>query len=382
MRNRPIKVIELSGFNPNKRKQYPSRDSDYYYVASWAGMFARRLKKRFPELDIEVWRAEPEFNSATEKTVFDLKGIIFPYKKPIVPKAVTLQMVRRLRQYQKKYQLIIHFNTIFNVFFNQIIPRLLPDAKITLSHHGGVPPFRSGIKHMLKNKLLKNSFKHFHAHTYLRKEIKNWLLSTKSCPPVYFLPVGADFEIFRPVDKLTARQKLGLDESKIYGIYIGNFYRLKSVDIMLHVYRKFADKYNFSILFVGGNNNSTNDLYNEVINSGCPYWEHQNWLDLKYFLSAADFYIHPVINKEFGGFDVSLIEAMACNIPVLSPQLNELDFDYSELGICVNNGGEIEEKVEYMIHNHTHYKKCREVARQHLDGNNTIIDNLKNILMN
>jgi len=381
MKNKPIKIIELSGFNPNKIKQHPSKDSDYYYVASWAGLFARRLKKRYPKLDIEVWRTEPEFNSITEETIFGLKGMIFPYKKPIVPKTITLKMVKRLRQYQKEYQLIIHFNTIFDVFFNQIIPRLLPDTKIILSHHGGVPPIRNSIKQLLKKKMLENSYKHFNAITYLRKEIKNWLLSTKKCPPLYFLPVGADFEIFHPLDKLIARKKLGLDESKTYGIYIGNFYRLKSVDILLNTYNKFADKYNFSIIFVGGKKNNANDLYDEVINSGCPCWGYQNWRDLRYFLSAADFYIHPVINKKFGGFDVSLIEAMAINIPVLSPQLKELDFDYSDLGMCIKNGNEVEEKVEYMINNYHKYKKCREVAQKYLDGNNAIIDKLKKILM-
>lgn len=55
------------------------------------------------------------------------------------------------------------------------------------------------------------------------------------------------------------------------------------------------------------------------------------------FYNAADFYIHPAFNPQFGGLDVTWIEALACNIPVLSPQLKYLDFGYSDLGVVPEN---------------------------------------------
>ncbi len=45
------------------------------------------------------------------------------------------------------------------------------------------------------------------------------------------------------------------------------------------------------------------------------------------FYQVSDFYIHSAFNQNFDGLDVSWIEILAFNIPVLSTQLAYLDFD-------------------------------------------------------
>ncbi|NLJ39365.1 MAG: hypothetical protein GX432_11465, partial [Candidatus Atribacteria bacterium] len=76
------------------------------------------------------------------------------------------------------------------------------------------------------------------------------------------------------------------------------------------------------------------------------------------------------------GLDVTWIEALACNIPVLSPQLKYLDFDYSDLGVVPENPEDALLKTEYMIKNHDKYKNCRHAAIKQLDANNAIMERL------
>ena len=224
------------------------------------------------------------------------------------------------------------------------------------------------------------TYKYVSAITYLNPSVRDYLLRIKvPKKKLYFLPVGADFELFKPASKKIARKKLGLDQGAIYGIYVGAFYKLKSVDVILKVHNELKTKYNFSVIFVGGEDNKLNDLYQEVRDSGCPFFGWQKWTDMVDFYNAADFYIHPAFHPSFGGLDVSWMEALACNKPVLSPQLGYLDFDYSEVGILIDDKKEISEKTEWMINNYSTFIKCRETAQKHLDGNTAIMEKLINI---
>jgi glycosyltransferase involved in cell wall biosynthesis len=258
-----------------------------------------------------------------------------------------------------------------------LIKLFLPwNVKIVLSHHGGQPPaYRSA-----KSKLLGWAYSKVSALTFLNSLTREYLAKIKvPGGKMFFLPVGADFGQFRSIEKSTCRDILKIDRDCIYGIYVGSFYRLKSVDVILDIYRAFRTKYNFRIIFVGGNDDEQNDLYKEVIDSGCPFFGRVSWDELVYYYNAADFYIHPAFNPDFGGIDVSWMEALACNIPVLTPQLKYLDFDTSELGIVINSVEESFAKTEYMLNNFKSFTKCRETAITQLDANDAIMKKLNSI---
>jgi glycosyltransferase involved in cell wall biosynthesis len=374
---KPLKIVHLSGFAPYKPPGLPTNDNDYYFVSSWAGLIARRLKQYKPDMDIEIWRTEDEFDEMTEKEIFNIKGVIWPYKKSIIRNLLTLGMVKKLNELKKSYFIILHYHDLFNLRFVIFIKLLCPGINVVLSHHGGVPPKPNTIKGFLM-KLFYN--KRIVTYiTYLSLGTKIYLDSIKLHPPFRFLPVGADFEQFKPINKAEIRKELGLDPDLIYGIYVGKFYKLKSVDLILDSFYKLKSKYNFSVIFVGGRNSPENDLYDEVINSGCPWYGVKPWLEMVKYYNAADFYIHPALNPAFGGLDVSWIEALACNKPVLSPQLAYLDFDYLELGVFIKDESELIEKTEWMINNYNTFSKCREVSKEQLDGNTAIMRKLVQI---
>ncbi len=372
-----VKYIFLSPSSRGKNCQYYDLDSEDFFVGSWAGLLARRLKAFKPELDISVWRMEPVVKKPYCKKLYGygIDGIIWPEKKVILRNIFSLSMYFKVLELSLKYKIIIHYHSIFDRFV--LLRFLLPsNVKIVLSHHGGIPPEKGS----LKDYFIRLTYKYVSAITYLTPEVREYLLNIKiPSNKMYFLPVGADFNFFMPSDKQKAREKLKIPQDFVFGIYVGSFYRLKSVDLILRIYDTLKLKYNFKIIFVGGENNEQNDLYNDVKNSGCPFFGKQKYKNMHDFYNASDFYIHPTFNPSFGGFDVSWIEALACNRPVLSTRLKYLDFDYSELGVCLYDENEIIEKTEWMINNYKRFTKCRETAQKYLDGNTVIMEKLSNI---
>lgn len=365
-----LKIIFITHSSKNGCLQYCDTDSDEVFVASWAGLFARRLKKYNPKFDIESWIMEPFAEKKISKNVYGLKGVIWPFRYVLIKNVLSLAMYIKLLKLSFKYRIILHYHNIFDRF---VLIRffLPPSVKIVLSHHGGIPPKKNSIKDLL----VKFFYKCISAITYINPNVKNYLIERKiSESKLFFLPVGVDFNYFTQGDKLLARKKLDLKQNFIYAIYVGKFYRLKSVDLILQIYEQLKNKYNFQIIFVGGD--AKDELFEEVKNSGCPYFFYQKYINMPVFYHAADFYIHPTFNPQFGGLDISWMEALACNIPVLSSRLSFLDFDYSELGICLNNQSEVIEKTEWMINNFHKFTRCREIAQKYLDGNNAIMEKL------
>jgi len=369
---RPLKYIFLSPSSKGKNLKYYDLNNDFIFVGSWAGLLARRLKKYKPELDISIWIMEPFVNRPLPKKVFDLDGIIWPYKNVLIKNILSFSMYLMILRLSLRNNIILHYHSLFDRFI--LLKYFLPgNVKIVLSHHGGIPPANGSLKDLF----FRLTLRHVSAITYLSLRAKEYLQQI-GVPEdkVHFLPVGADFKMFQPYDKSVVRKKLGLDLDTVYGIYVGSFYRLKSVDLILDIYYALRQKYNFSVIFVGGEDNENNNLYNEVINSGCPWFRRQEWIKMPDFYNAADFYIHPALNPQFGGLDVSWIEALACNKPVISPQLAYLDFDYSELGVLIKDKNEVVEKTEWMINNYKVFTKCRETAQKYLDGNTAIMAKL------
>ena len=83
-----VKIIYYSGFINKKEKSenHPKRDEDQFYFVSCAGPIAKRIKNRAPDLDIEVWSADREFdklscrNILVKLTIQSIKKIFRSWK--------------------------------------------------------------------------------------------------------------------------------------------------------------------------------------------------------------------------------------------------------------------------------------------------------------
>lgn len=125
-----------------------------------------------------------------------------------------------------------------------------------------------------------------------------------------------DQELFRPIDRDLAREKLGIDKSAFVVLFVGRLIKEKGVHLVLELGNRMKDA-EFYIVGIG-------PLAEDVIraarelknvhyvgpldNSSLPIW-----------YNASNVLIIPSINEE--GFGRVIIEALSCGIPVIGSNL-------------------------------------------------------------
>jgi D-inositol-3-phosphate glycosyltransferase len=140
-------------------------------------------------------------------------------------------------------------------------------------------------------------------------------------------PCGVNLELFQPVEKQKARQRLGLVEDKII-LYIGRIEPLKGIDQLLKALPLLHDGSSLRLVIIGGDNNSQDEveklqslardlaIEDLVTFSGLVKQE-----ELPYFYSAADVCVIPSHYESFG---LVALESLACGTPVVATDVGDL----------------------------------------------------------
>jgi glycosyltransferase involved in cell wall biosynthesis len=181
-------------------------------------------------------------------------------------------------------------------------------------------PFRLFL--FLRNKILK----HANLFVAISSEVEKELLSHSVNPgDIQIIPNSVDTKKFHPVsndEKLKLRIKLGLPRNHIILIYTGRLVSYKGLPLLLDVWQKIRHKYNnVNLLLVGS---GSLDIHN--CESNLKEFVKQHGLqesvcfagaleNVHYYLQASDIFVFPTLREAFG---ISLIEAMACGLPVVS----------------------------------------------------------------
>ena len=153
------------------------------------------------------------------------------------------------------------------------------------------------------------------------KAIERVLLETLKGPPsqVYFIPLGADHRLFKPDSKRRARSRvlLGISPEDIVAIYTGKFLPSKRIHDLLRASKLVINQYkNFKIVLVGDGPAPYKEklklLTDELeISNNVLVVKTVHRTELPKFYNAADFAVWP------GAFSISIIEAMACHLPII-----------------------------------------------------------------
>lgn len=142
---------------------------------------------------------------------------------------------------------------------------------------------------------------------------------------IQMIPNSVDINKFHPVsddEKCGLRRKLGLPEKHRIVTFTGRLVSYKGLTLLLRVWSEVQAKHNqVSLLLVGSGGLdihnceaqlkayvSANGLQESVHFAGSVDNVHE-------YLQASDLFVFPTENEAFG---ISLIEAMACGLPVIS----------------------------------------------------------------
>ncbi len=138
---------------------------------------------------------------------------------------------------------------------------------------------------------------------------------------VCIIPCGVNSELFQPVDKLVARQRLSLNGDKLI-LFVGRIEPLKGIDQLLRAIPLLPDTQGLRLSIIGGDKYSRDEIerLKELARTlriedmvAFPGLVKQE--ELPWFYSAADVCVSPSHYESFG---LVPLESLACGTPVVA----------------------------------------------------------------
>jgi glycosyltransferase involved in cell wall biosynthesis len=181
-------------------------------------------------------------------------------------------------------------------------------------------PFRFFLG--FRNAILKKA----EAFSAISPEIASeWTSSGIPLEKVHLIPNSVDTTRFVPVDssqKTLLRQRLGLPESAIIAIYTGRLVSYKGLPLLLKVWKEISCSHENILLLLAGTggldiHNCEAELHTYVKDNGLE--KVVRFLgpvrNVPQYLQASDLFVFPTENDAFPS---SIVEAMACELPVVT----------------------------------------------------------------
>ena len=141
------------------------------------------------------------------------------------------------------------------------------------------------------------------------------------------VPCGVNMDLFKPVDKMSARQKLGLSDDKII-LYVGRIDPLKGIDQLLKTIPLLKNHNGLRLIIIGGDENSREEVGKlQKLSAGLDISDRVTFQglikqdQLSDYYSAADVCVVPSYYESFG---LVPLESLACGTPVVATDVGDL----------------------------------------------------------
>jgi glycosyltransferase involved in cell wall biosynthesis len=168
------------------------------------------------------------------------------------------------------------------------------------------------------------------------------------------IPNGIDVARFEPVSrgrKASLREGLGFSDADVIVVYTGRLVSYKGLPLLLRVFDDLRKRYpRARLLLVGAGgldiDNCEDELRRFVTESGLESLVRFTGPveNVEAYLQASDVFVFPTEEEAFG---ISLVEAMACGLPVVSTEAGGLAdiMSLGEFGVSVSIGSEEEVRL-------------------------------------
>jgi len=142
------------------------------------------------------------------------------------------------------------------------------------------------------------------------KEKEELILRYGASPEtISVVPCGVNLELFQPMDKETAKQRLGFDDDKII-LFVGRIEPLKGIERLLRAMSRLQNRHRLRLVIIGGDDHSQYEMERLQRLSRALHIQ-----DSVTFYSAADACVVPSYYESFG---LVALESLACGTPVVA----------------------------------------------------------------
>lgn len=143
------------------------------------------------------------------------------------------------------------------------------------------------------------------------------------------VPCGVNLGLFRPEEKTSARQQLGIDDNENIILYVGRFAALKGLDRLLKAMTYLQHHRDLKLVIIGGDGDTAPDsikfrrLSSELgLRNRVRFVGRIEQDSLPRYYSAADLLVVPSYHESFG---LVALESLACGTPVVATEVGAMD---------------------------------------------------------
>ena len=155
----------------------------------------------------------------------------------------------------------------------------------------------------------------------------------KYCQPsaekIGVVPCGVNLDLFRPMDKAAARQRLGFDEDESIVLYVGRFDPIKGIDRLLEAMAYLKHLQRMRLVIIGGDGPDTPEYQNLQqlsakfgIQKSVRFVGRVEQNKLPPYYSAAD---ALVVSSYYESFGLVGLESLACGTPVVATRVGAME---------------------------------------------------------
>ena len=256
-------------------------------------------------------------------------GIHIYFRKiPFEKRYTTLQRdfvkISFLNKLKARYDLI-HYHGLFSPFgflLNDKIPLVITAhgySSFETVAHGRIKP--NSIQFKFMRWMEKKTVERADAVIAVGETLRRWIIEELGAEPekVFYVPNGIAPEIFKPIPpgEISLNNKINGDPILIFTKHFSPIYGAK--DLIL-AFKEILMLYPNAKLIMLGDNRYKNEVvsFSKEINvyNNIYFVGRVENKKVPYYLSLADIFINPTRTQET--FGISLIEAMACEVPVIA----------------------------------------------------------------
>lgn len=196
------------------------------------------------------------------------------------------------------------------------------------------------------------------------------------------LTPGVDLELFKPMDKIAAKKKIGADTNEKMVLFVGRIEPLKGIDVLLYslkILLTARPELKLCVWIVGGDiSHDTDEWPKELkklseireelaINTSVKFVGRKKQEELPSYYNAADLMVMPSHYESFG---ITAVEAMACGVPVITTDVTGvsklIDKEHSILITSANNPIGLAKRIRLLLCDNEEYKKASESVAENV----------------